>query len=157
VHIGTLLLGGISPLADEDFLYVGKFMGEAGRLLQATGISPGGKSAEAVLSEFQRAGYFLAHVMECPLEAEEGAAFSFASTFVARISAVSARVRRSLKPKRIVLISELLTPVLSELTSAKLGCPVVLDGVKPFEVNISDLSEGAHHLRQALAAGISGK
>ena len=68
VHIGTLLLGGISPVDDEEFLYAGKFEGEASRVLEAVGISPAGKPPEAVLSEFQRGGFFLTHILECPLE-----------------------------------------------------------------------------------------
>ena len=67
--IGAILLGGVSPKADADFLYAGKFDGEARLLLDAVGISPAGKSPEIVLSEFQRGGFFLTHVMECPLEA----------------------------------------------------------------------------------------
>ena len=53
---------------EEDFLYCGKFKGEACRVLDAMGISAEGKSAEQVLSEFQRSGFFLTHVLECPLE-----------------------------------------------------------------------------------------
>src|SRR6202142_172501 len=59
VHIGTLLLAGISPQADQDFLYAAQFKGEAGQLLEAVGISTTGKSAEVVLSEFQRGGFLL--------------------------------------------------------------------------------------------------
>src|ERR1700688_3058321 len=69
IHISGLLLGGVSPLAEEDFLYAGKFSGEAGRLLEAVGISTAGKSSDAVLSEFQRGGCLVTHVLECPLEA----------------------------------------------------------------------------------------
>src|SRR5208283_736012 len=68
LHIGALLLGGISPQSDEDFLYAAQFKGEAVRLLEAVGISTSGKSSEAVLSEFQRGGFLLTHVLECPLE-----------------------------------------------------------------------------------------
>ena len=64
----TLLLGGFSPLADADFLYSGTFEGEAKRLLDAVGISYTGKTPDTVLSEFQRGGFFLTHLLECPLE-----------------------------------------------------------------------------------------
>ncbi len=72
VHVGTVLLGAYSPDAESDFLYAesGSITGEAARVLAAVGITPHGKAKEAVLSEFQRGGFLLGYVMECPLEAE---------------------------------------------------------------------------------------
>ncbi len=72
VHIHTLLLGAFSPLRDGEFLYRsdGEFRGEAAQILEAVGISPAGKTRDAVHAEFQRAGFFLTHVLECPLEDE---------------------------------------------------------------------------------------
>ncbi len=43
-----------------------------------------------------------------------------------RASQVLTRIRRSLKPKRVLLISELLGPLVAGLSSAELGCPVIL-------------------------------
>ncbi len=149
VHIGTLLLGAISPVADEDFLYSGKFEGEASRVLEAAGISPVGKSSETVLSEFQRGGLFLTHLLECPLESE-GAPISSEALLAQRIPAVLARVRRSLKPKRVVLISEMLAPLIFRLTLPELGCPVALDDGKPFGLDSSEFSEVAERLRKTL-------
>src|SRR5260370_36715478 len=70
VHIHTLFLGAFSPHDQKDFLYApgGEFQGEAALLLAALGISAAGKAAEAVHTEFQRAGFFLTHILECPLE-----------------------------------------------------------------------------------------
>src|SRR5216684_666718 len=70
VHIHTLFLGAFSPHDEKDFLYApgGGFQGEAASLLAALGISTAGKTAEAVHTEFQRAGFFLTHILECPLE-----------------------------------------------------------------------------------------
>ena len=152
IHIGTLLLGGVSPEADEDFLYAGKFAGEAGQLLAALGISAAGKSPEVVIGEFQRGGFFVTHVLECPLEASESGQSSRDSLLLQRVAPVTTRIRRSLKPKRVVLISELLAPLASRLSSAELGCPVILDSGKPFNLNTSDLSVRAGHLREALTA-----
>lgn len=150
VHIGALLLGGVSPLAEDDFLYAGKFQGEAGRLLEALGISPARKSPEAVLSEFQRGGFFLTHVLECPLETGDGGASFRESLLAQRGSQVLTRVRRSLKPKRVVLISELLLPLVPRFSSAELGCPVFLDEGKPFGLDAPGSSGAVQHLRQAL-------
>jgi hypothetical protein len=157
VHIGSLLLGGISPEAEEEFLYAGRFAGQAGLLLDAAGILPAGKSPESVLSEFQRGGFFLAHMLECPLETNAGAQHSAEALLMLRASAVMTRIRRSLKPKRVVLVSELLVPLLSRLTSAELGCPVILDDGKPFGLDSSNFSMAAQHLGEALTEAGHGK
>ena len=157
VHIGSLLLGGVSPLADEDFLYAGRFEGEAGRFLEAAGISRAGKPSEIVLSEFQRGGFFLTHILECPLENGQNGGLSCEALIAQRVSYAMVRIRRSLKPKRVVLTSELLVPLLSMLTNAELGCPVVLDGAKPFGMDASNFSETASHLHETLAALAAGK
>jgi hypothetical protein len=157
VHISALLLGGVSPLAEEDFLYAGEFKGEADRLLEAVGISTAGKSSDVVLREFQRVGFFLTHVLECPLETGQAGESSREDLLMRRVSAVMTRIRRSLKPKRVVLISGLLTPLAARLSNAELGCPVILDDGKPFGLDSSDLSGASQNLRQALgltAAGI---
>jgi hypothetical protein len=156
VHIGALLLGSVSPLAEEDFLYAGKFQGEAGRCLEALGISTPGKSSETVLSEFQRGGFFLTHVLECPLETTEAEPASYQSLLAERVSQVLTRLRRSLKPKRVVLISDSLAPLAARLSSAELGCPVILDHGKPFGLDSSDFPRAALHLRQALGLATAG-
>jgi hypothetical protein len=151
------LLGSASPRADEDFLYAGKFEGEAGRVLEAVGVPTDGKSSELVLSEFQRGGFFLTHLLECPLELGQARDSSSHSLLALRVSTVIMRIRRSLKPKRVVLISELLVPLAARLSSAELGCPVILDDGRPFGLDSSDFSSAATHLREALAALAAGK
>ncbi len=150
IHISALLLGGIAPHAEQDFLYAGYFKGEGGRLLEALGISPIEKPAETVLSEFQRGGFFLTHALECPLEAGQTGESFGAPLLVQRLPAVVTRIRRSLKPKRVVLISELLAPLAARLSSAELGCPVILYDGQPFAMDSSDISAAVEHLRQAL-------
>lgn len=155
VHISALLLGGVSPLAEEDFLYAGKFKGEADRLLEAVGIPTAGKSSDVVLSEFQRVGFFLTHVLECPLETGQ-AGESSEDLLMRRVSVVMTRIRRSLKPKRVVLISGLLTPLAARLSNAELGCPVILDDGRPFGLDSSDFSGAPQNLRQALGLTAAG-
>lgn len=143
----------MSPPSDADFLYAGEFEGEAGRLLEAVGILSAGKPAETVLSEFQRGGYFVTHVLECPLESTQGGQPPLESLLMQRVSTVITRIRRSLKPKRVILTSELLAPLVARLSPSELGCPVVLDGDKPYSL---DSTERARPLRQALGKATAG-
>src|SRR5438270_9659981 len=70
VHIGTLLLGAVAPQNDSSFIYCpsGNWKGEAQLLFAAAGLALEEKSPESVLTEFQRAGFFVTHVLECPLK-----------------------------------------------------------------------------------------
>jgi hypothetical protein len=151
VHINTLLLGGISPRRDDEFLYSGKFEGEAGRLLSIVRINPAGKPAETVLADFQRAGYFLAHLLDCPLENAMVGSQSSEELFVGRVDTVLTRIRRSLKPKRVVLISNFLTPLLGKFKVAELNCPLILDAGGPFALDSADSASTAARLSEALA------
>jgi len=136
VHISGLLLGAISPDREADFLYApaGEFAGEAGRVLEAAGISRVQKATEDVLVEFQRRGLLLTHVLECPIEPAH--AQDSAGLLHARFPATLARIRRSFRPKKVVPISELLDPLLrSAIGLVDTGCPIVLNGDKAFTLN----------------------
>lgn len=152
VHIGTLLLGAVAPRNDSDFLYApgGEFRGEAGIILEAAGLSRAGKSAEVVLSEFQRGGFLLAYALDCPLEprAEAG---ELQRLLEGRLPGVLTRVRRSLRPKRLVPIAEVLNPFLGALENANLACAVVLDGGRPFALDGASPEQVIERLGQALA------
>jgi hypothetical protein len=149
VHIQTLFLGSASPQKHEEFLYSpnGEFQGEAAALLEAAGISTAGKTAEAVHTEFQRAGFFLTHVLECPMENESGPTQVLPLLMEHRLTAVAVRIRRSLKPKRVVLISRALETILEKFVALELGCPLVLDAGKPFAFDKSDTQKAAARLR----------
>jgi len=156
VHINTLLLGAFSPQEERDFLYApgGEFHGEASRLLDALEISTAGKAADAVHAvhaEFQRAGFFLTHVLECPLGKDAGQGAEAAALLTKRLEPVATRIRRSLKPKRVVLISRALGPILEKLLALELGCPVVLDNGKLFEFDGEVPENTVARLREALA------
>jgi len=151
VHIGTLLLGAIAPLKDSNFIYspAGGLGGEANILLAAAGVTIEGKLAEAVLAEFQRGGLFLTHVLECPLK--DGADHDLQHLIANRLPGVLTRIRRSLKPKRLVPISEALEQFLPVLKSGELPCAILLDQEKPFVLD-GDTGESAKRLREALAS-----
>jgi hypothetical protein len=158
VHIHTLLLGGVSPVDQREFAYSpkGEFRGEAARVFGAAGISLAGKDPEAVHAEFQRGGFFLTHVLECPFESEAGNDDGLAPLLARRLAAVATRIRRSLKPKRVVLVSRTLEPVLDQILALQLGCPVVLDGGRPFDLEDADGESAAVRLREALSAPVAG-
>jgi hypothetical protein len=156
IHISALLLGAIAPEDEQDFLYAGNFKGEGRRLLEAVGLSPGERPAETVLSEFQRGGFFLTHALECPLESGQSGESVSERLLAQRLSSVVTRIRRSLRPKRVVLISELWAPLVARLSSAELGCPVVLNDGQPFGLDSLGSSRAVHHLRQALGLQAAG-
>jgi hypothetical protein len=154
VHIHTLFLGSASPQKQEEFLYSpnGEFQGEAATLLAAAGVSTAGKRAEAVHAEFQRAGLFLTHVLECPIGDESVPTLALPALMEQRLTAVAVRIRRSLKPKRVVLISRALETILEKFVALQLGCPLVLDDGKPFALDGSDTQKAAARLSGAVGA-----
>ncbi len=161
VHIGTLLLGATAPQNDNEFIYspAGAWDGEAKMLLDAAGLTLEGKSAEATLAEFQRRGFLLTHVLECPLEGGKGGRIAelianrlpAVLTRIHRLPAVLTRIRRSLKPKRLAPISKWLEQFLPALTYRELPCAMLLDREKPFALDGDAASEAAGRLRDACA------
>jgi hypothetical protein len=119
--------------------------------LHALGISITGKAAEAVHAEFQRSGFFLTHVLECPLDSDVGLGAEAAVLLTKRLQPVATRIRRSLKPKRVVLISQALRPILEKILALELGCPIVLDSGKLFEFDRFAPENAVARLREALA------
>jgi hypothetical protein len=154
VHVGTVLLGAYSPDVDSDFLYAEtpEITGEAARVLSAVGISPDGKNKAAVLSEFQRGGFLLGYVLECPLEPEARNEAAISTLLKARMPAFLARLRRSFQPKRAASISSKLDPLFAGLTEKELGCTLVSDGGKSFAFDGADPEQAIERLRQAHAA-----
>jgi hypothetical protein len=154
VHIQALLLGGISPEADEAFLYCpeGNYQGEAANLLEALRISRAGRSADAALTEFQKRGLLLTHVLECPLE--PGVSPADAQQLLEKqLPAVIARIRRSLKPKRVVLFSGELASLAGEFTEEVIGSPVFTGSYGPFSFGGSASESEMETFRGALPTG----
>jgi len=105
IHIQALLLTASAPEADSDFLYSpdNAFTGPAGMLLSALGINTAGKSSEEVLADFQKRGLVLASLLECPVErgTDANEAGALRGTHLPQ---ALARIRRSLKPKRVLVV-----------------------------------------------------
>ena len=64
------------------------------------------------------------------------------------------RIRRSLKPKRLAMISQLLNPFLSQIQSANLECSLLLDDRQAFALD-AEPSRAAALLREALKPAAS--
>jgi hypothetical protein len=137
IHLHTLILGAISPVAPADFLYSPELahVGEVAHLVVAAGVSIAGKSADAIQSEFQRRGIYLTYVLECPLDVTSGGADFLNNALVARLPMLFTRIRRSLKPKRLAFISGSLTPLIERFVSAQLNCELVLDDDRAFALD----------------------
>jgi hypothetical protein len=152
LHIGTLLLGAVAPQNDLEFIYspAGQWKGEAQILLAAAGLTVNGKSPEAVLAEFQRAGFFVTHVLECPLDGANSAAIN--EDIGHRLPAILARIRRSLKPKRLAPISLTLEQFLPAFAAGDLHCPILLQEGKPFALDGAASSEAALRLGEVVRA-----
>lgn len=128
IHVQTLFLGAVSPERDEDYLYsvTGEFHSEGARLLKALGVETEGRSVEATLADFQRHGYLLTYLFECPASFADSDAR--ARAFLERFSATATRIRRSLKPKRVVVFGRELDPLLPRVAGENLGTELVLAG-----------------------------
>jgi len=124
IHIQTLLLSGIAPARNDEFLYnpYGQFQGESRKLLRALQISTAGKSVESVLTEVQKRGVMLIHVLECPLSGSLSW-FEARTLLEKQLPTTLTRIRRSLKPKQILFISAELPPVVDKLFGTDWGCP----------------------------------
>lgn len=126
IHIQALLLAASAPDADSEFLYSPEapFSGLAGDLLSALSISTAAKSKEEVLADVQKRGLFLAYLLECPV-APGTEPTETVDLLDRHLPQAVARIRRSLKPKRALVLSKDLQPFLPQLSESDLGCPVV--------------------------------
>ena len=149
LHIQTVLLGAIVPVNRAGFLYglESEPEGEARTLLEAAGIHFAGKPADAVLAEFQRKGLLLTHVLECPLEAGTADVQKLIET---RFPTVLTKIRRSLKPKRILLLAPGLQFAISALQSAGMGDLLDAKDSAPFDLSGRGREEEAARLRAVL-------
>jgi hypothetical protein len=151
VHINTVLLGAVAPLGEADFFYSpeGAVAGEAALLAQVAGFEHLEQPKEQLQSAFQRAGFFATHVLECPLE--EGSAFALEDLLTKRLPATLVRIRRSLRPRRVAVISRFLDPFVARLIAELPGCKIVAEAGRGFALDAAYGLAAAAALRSALA------
>jgi hypothetical protein len=158
VHIGTLLLGAAAPATDAAFFYSpeGTCAGEAAFLAEIAGIATADKSVtadkpkEQLHTAFQRAGFFATHVLECPVE--PASKTELPQLVANKLPNAITRIRRSLRPKRVALLSAVLEPFAAQLRSALPDCKIILNGEQAFRLESGDSSGQIAILRQALAS-----
>jgi hypothetical protein len=150
IHVNTLLLGDVVPADDAEFVYsdAGPFRGEAAWLLRMAGLETAGKSAEELHREFQRAGLFAAHVLDCPVDQAAASDAQLHDLIAERLPAAFTRIRRSIKPKRLVLLGSALDGFVENFRQEDLGCRLLLDADRTFKLLEPD--DSVERLRTAL-------
>jgi hypothetical protein len=131
IHVQALFLGAMSPAEDRDYLYSAEetFHGEGAEALRALGVEQAGRSVADTLASLQRMGFLLTHVLECPMNV----AGATREALQSRLPATLARIRRSYKPKRLVVVGADLADCVTQITVANLEAVVVLQKGQPFE------------------------
>ena len=152
VHLQSLLLGGISPQKDDEYLYCpdAAIVGEAQTIFTAAQVSAEGKSRESALTEFQKLGLMLTHVLDCPLDAPS-AELEIQALLQKHLPSALTRIRRSLKPKRVFLLSPQLHKFADDLRRAEFGCPVSTAPTGAFLSSPIPAESEIQQLRAALA------
>ncbi len=131
IHVQALFLGAMSPVEDRDHLYsaVETFHGEGAEAVRALGVEQPGRNVAETLAGLQRMGFLLTHVLDCPVND----AAARREALQARLPATLARIRRSYKPKRVVLVGGELSTYVTQIAGANLDAVVVLQNGKPYE------------------------
>jgi hypothetical protein len=153
-----LLLSASPSSSDSSFLYSEATPphGEAAQLLDALQIPWERKPPASFLGEFQKRGLFLMHLLECSVDHAGLTDEALQRRLHEHLPLAAARIRRSLKPKRVVLISSALQAVAGQLSESALGCPVLLHLDKPFEITRNDAAGEVAAFRLALESVGSG-
>jgi hypothetical protein len=135
VHIGVLFVAFAPPVRlEDDFYGPGESKEFSDPFLEALEIpsstdkvSPGsaGQATDSErLVEFQRRGYYLAYLSECPIPANEEPA---ASTIARLCPTLIRRIRFNYKPKHVAPLGQELVPLLEMLRVAGIGPILMLD------------------------------
>jgi hypothetical protein len=148
IHIQVLFLAAAPPPQPTDDFYRATtstnrsaasqtFFDE---ITKSVGRKPGDTAnEEAVLTEFQRGGFYLAYAVECPIESPG----QLAAAVSKLAPTVLLRVNTSYKPKFVALLSHALQPLIPLFQSNSWGDRLILQNGAPFEAPIN--SDPRHH------------
>jgi hypothetical protein len=135
VHLGVLFVALAPPVrAEHDFYGSAESKEFSDPFLEALEIPASSErvatelnahsSDSARLVEFQRRGYHLAYLSECPIPGNEELA---ASTIARLAPTLNRRIRFNYKPKHVALLGEELSPLAELLRVAGIGVLLTLD------------------------------
>ena len=135
VHIAILFVALAPPPQPEDDFYGPPESKEffehfldalaiPGQPSQSRPASDASTTASARLVEFQRKGYYLAYLSECPITGTEEPA---ATTISILAPTLVRRIRLNYRPRQIIVLGQELAPLTEVLRSAGIGSTVTLD------------------------------
>jgi hypothetical protein len=113
------------------------------------------ESAAARLLEFQKGGYYLTFLSECPLtEQDSGAKARVEAGELHHISrlapALIRRIRFNYRPKHVALLGENLNPLVEILRQSEIAPLLLLDSGRPFELPKPDDAASLGRFRNGL-------
>jgi hypothetical protein len=79
-----------------------------------------------------------------------------ATLLTERLPSLASRIRRSLKPKRVILVTRALQPIVQNIVMLNLGCPVLVNDGKPFGFSELASERDFLQLREKLAGTAGG-
>ena len=153
VHIQTLLIGGIRTLTTKFFPLCRQRTG----LWRSQTTSSGGRNfyrreePRPVSQRIPKAWPALIHVLDCPLEGSLSPS-EVQGLLDRQLASTLVRVRRSLKPKRVLLFSKELAGLAPKITEAAADCQILSDKGMPFDLDEAADSSRFTAFRQALRA-----
>jgi hypothetical protein len=169
VHINLLFVALQPPAAREDDFYrspesaplldslaAGLQLSTSEELVVRSAEDDQARSARII--EFQRRGYYLAYVSECPLPvggdgAQAGEKGDTASLLLRIAPTLVKRIQFNYKPQLVALLGTELHPLVELLKQAGLGANLLLDGETPLA--LPNLGDGASVARLRSRLGIS--
>jgi hypothetical protein len=138
VHISVLFVAPAPAERVEDDFYAAP---EKSHLLGSLGISnvesqsPARSDASALLGEFQRHGYYLAYLSECPSAPLGSANGELAPESVSRLApTLIRRIRFNYKPKLIAPLGPELLPLVAALRTSGIGLILTQSAGQPLPV-----------------------
>ena len=139
IHIQVLFLAAAPPQQPEDDFYRATSSTKRSaasqmffdEITKSIGRKPSDTAdEEATLTEFQRAGFYLAYAVECPVESPE----QLAAAIIKLAPRVLLRVNTSYKPKFVALLSPALQPLIPLFQTNSWADRLILQGGAPFEI-----------------------
>lgn len=162
VHIGVLFVALAPPIRPEDDFYgpaeskdfFDPFQ-EALEIPPSANTAAQGVDARAAesarLAEFQRRGYYLAYVSECPITQND----ETAETTIARLApTLIRRIRFNYKPKHIAPLGQELFPLVEMLTVAGISPLLTLDQGRVLPTPSTGLRDWKELFQRSVAAAV---